>query len=59
MFGFSMEADDFHYFDSLVQEKVQPQQRNPEYGYTHKFAREHEVFANWSRTMPERVVLYQ
>ena len=26
MYGFSMEADDFHYFDSAVQEKVPPQQ---------------------------------
>tara|TARA_B100000795_G_scaffold136787_1_gene102156 strand:+ start:404 stop:517 length:114 start_codon:yes stop_codon:yes gene_type:complete len=36
-----------------------PQQRDPTYGYTHKFAREHEVFANWSRDLPERFVLRQ
>ena len=24
MYGFSMEADEFHYFDSAVQEKVPP-----------------------------------
>ena len=29
MYGFSMEADDFHYFDSAVQEKVAPQQHGP------------------------------
>lgn len=54
-----MESDDFHYFDSLVQEKVTPRQRNPEYGVTHKFAREHTIFANWSYTMPERFALHQ
>jgi hypothetical protein len=59
MYGFSMEADDFHYFDSAVQEKVTPQQRDPTFGYTHKFAREHEVFANWSRDLPERFELRQ
>ena len=59
MYGFSMEADDFHYFDSLVQEKVTPPQRDPRFGHTHKFAREHEVFANWSRHMPERFELHQ
>lgn len=59
MYGFSMEADDFHYFDSLVQEKVLPQQRNPEYGFSHKFAREHQIFTNWSRSLPERFALYQ
>jgi len=52
MYGFSMEADAFHYFDSPVQERVSPQQRDPAFGYTHKFAREHEVFANWSRDLP-------
>ena len=40
MYGFSLEADDFHYFDSLVQEKVTPPQRDPRFGHTHKFARE-------------------
>ena len=59
MYGFSMEADDFHYFDSLVQEKVLPQQRNPEYGFSHKFAREHQIYTNWSRSLPERFALYQ
>ena len=54
-----MEADDFHYFDSLVQEKVLPQQRSPEYGFSHKFAREHQIYANWSRILPERFALYQ
>ena len=39
--------------------QVVPQQRDPTYGYTHKFAREHEVFANWSRDLPERFVLRQ
>ena len=54
---FSMSSKNFHYFDSLVQETVSEAQRDPNYGYTHRFAWEHEVFANWSKTMPERVQL--
>ena len=58
MYGFSLEADDFHYFDSLVQEKVRPAERDPGYGVTHKFAREHEVFRRWAEEMPERVEIF-
>ena len=55
---FSLEADDFHYFDSLVQERVRPAERDPGYGVTHKFAREHEVFRRWAEEMPERVEIF-
>ena len=58
MYGFSLEADDFHYFDSLVQERVRPAERDPGYGVTHKFAREHEVFRRWAEEMPERVEIF-
>ena len=57
MYGFSMSSDKFHYFDSLVQEPVSPMQRDPQYGTTHRFAWEHEVFINWTKTMPERFEL--
>ena len=46
-------------FDSLVQETVTEAQRDPRYGYTHRFAWEHEVFKNWSLAMPERIALHQ
>ena len=52
MYGFSMESDSFHYFDSLVQEQVKPEQRDPSYGMTHRFAWEHEVFINWTWSFP-------
>ena len=55
--GFSMASDRFHYFDSLVQERVSPAERDPKHGYTHRFAWEHEVFANWSKIWPDRVKL--
>ena len=57
-YGFSLEADDFHYFDSMVQEKVRPAERDPNYGVTHKFAREHEVYRRWAREMPDRVEIF-
>ena len=57
MYGFSMSADKFHYFDSMVQETVKPEERDPRHGYTHRFAWEHEVFLNLSRTMPDRLEL--
>ena len=59
LYGFSMASSKFHYFDSLVQEDVRPEQRSPSYGVTHKFAWEHELFANWSKEMPGRVHLWQ
>jgi hypothetical protein len=59
MYGFSLSSDRFHYFDSYVQEVVTPQMRHPRHGTTHKFAFEHEVFANWSRLMPDRFELWQ
>ena len=59
LYGFSLKADKFHYFDSSVQETVAPHERDPHYGITHRFAWEHEVFQNWSRHMPERFVLHQ
>jgi len=59
MYGFSMASKKFHYFDSLVQETVSPEQRDPTYGITHKFAWEHEVYTNWSKTMPDRLALFQ
>jgi len=53
-----MAADKFHYFDSLVQEEVKPYQRDPRAGTTHRFAWEHEVFINWTKTMaPGRLEL--
>jgi hypothetical protein len=57
LYGFSMASSKFHYFDSLVQEMVTENQRSPQYGTTHRFAWEHEVFLNWTRTMGERVEL--
>ena len=48
-----------HFYTATPPLQVVPQQRDPRYGYTHKFAREHEVFANWSRDMPERFELRQ
>ena len=57
LYGFSMSSNKFHYFDSLVQETVTNAQRDPRHGYTHRFAWEHEVMANWSRLMPERLKL--
>ena len=59
LYGFSMAAGKFHYFDSMVQETVTEQQRDPKYGYTHRFAWEHEVFRNWSKAMPGRFVIHQ
>ena len=52
LYGFSMAASKFHYFDSLVQETVRPAERDPRAGTTHKFAWEHEVFMNWTKTLP-------
>ena len=46
-------------FDSMVQETVTDVQRDPHYGYTHRFAWEQEVFRNWSMSMPDRVQLHQ
>ena len=46
-----MSSDKFHYFDSFVQEVVKPEQRDPNHGLTHRFAWEHEVFANWTTTL--------
>lgn len=57
LYGFSMASNKFHYFDSLVQETVAPTQRDPNYGVTHRFAWEHEVFYNWTKTMPQRLKL--
>ena len=57
LYGFSMESEKFHYFDSLVQEAVRPADRDPRAGVTHKFAWEHEVFYNWSQQWPDRVKL--
>ena len=51
LYGFSMSSDKFHYFDSFVQEVVKPEQRDPNHGLTHRFAWEHEVFANWTTTL--------
>jgi len=59
LYGFSMSSKKFHYFDSMVQEQISPASRSPDYGLTHRFAWEHEVFANWSRDMPARVELWQ
>mmetsp|Transcript_23091 Transcript_23091/g.52385 ORF Transcript_23091/g.52385 Transcript_23091/m.52385 type:complete len:121 (-) Transcript_23091:835-1197(-) len=58
-YGFSMSSSKFHYFDSMVQESVVEAQRDPNYGITHRFAWEHEVFANWSKAMPDRIELHQ
>lgn len=58
LYGFSMASEKFHYFDSLVQETVTEAQRDPRHGYTHRFAWEHEVFANWTKMMaPGRLQL--
>ena len=59
MYGFSMAADKFHYFDSLVQETVKPEERDPNYGITHRFAWEYEVFQNWTLSMAGRFELLQ
>ena len=59
LYGFSLEDSDFHYFDSSVQATVTPPMRDLRYGYTHKFAFEHAVFANLSATMPGRLELLQ
>ena len=59
LYGFSMASTKFHYFDSMVQEAVTEAQRDPTYGYTHRFAWEHEVFRNWSLAMPDRFELHQ
>ena len=50
LYGFSLKSSNFHYFESYVQETVREEQRDPNYGYTHRFAWEHEVFYNWSTT---------
>ena len=58
LYGFSMAADKFHYFDSLVQETVSERERSPRFGVSHRFAWEHEVFRNWStHLMPDRLEL--
>lgn len=59
LYGFSLEDGDFHYFDSSVQATVTPPMRDLRYGYTHKFAFEHAVFANLSAAMPDRLELLQ
>jgi len=59
MYGFSMASDKFHYFDSSVQGHVSPPMREASFGLTHKFAFEHAVFLNWTRSMPRRFELYQ
>ena len=59
LYGFSLAADKFHYFDSFVQETVTPAQRDVNYGLSHRFAWEHEVFQNWSKWWPDRFELHQ
>jgi len=59
MYGFSMHSTKFHYFDSGVQETINPRDRDPAAGITHRFAWEHEVYANWTREMPDRFELWQ